>query len=172
VKRAIRESPLCRSGRYPFGDAPLWVELSRAGICRCLPTDYASYRLSTNSATRPRDIMDVYRFIAGSSEFDRDVLGLYPLPQGEEAAVAARVIATRRRLRALALLGESVQARAELQWLLRLGAKLRTRDNFLYFISTLVQPGTIGAATLKWAILRWRTIQQRREMGICSNPVP
>lgn len=172
VQRAIRDSPLCRSGKYPFGDAPLWVELSQEGICRCLPTEYASYRLSTNSATRPRDIMDVYRFIAGSSEFDRDVLALYPLPQGEKAAVSARVHATRRRLRALALLGEVSKARDELQWLIRLGAKLRTRDYLFYLISLFAQPGTIGASSLKWALVRWHTMQHRRYMRVCSTYTP
>src|SRR6266567_4559690 len=61
IQRALRESPLCKTGRYPFGDAPMWVEASQHGDCLCLPEEYATYRLSRNSVTRPRDIMDVYR---------------------------------------------------------------------------------------------------------------
>jgi glycosyltransferase involved in cell wall biosynthesis len=33
VKKAMRESPLCKLGRYPMGDHPLWVALSRYGAC-------------------------------------------------------------------------------------------------------------------------------------------
>jgi len=172
IQRALRDSPLCRPGRYPFGDAPLWVEASRHGHCICLPHDYATYRLSRYSVTRPRDIMDVYRFIAGASEFERDVLSLYPLPQGEEAALEARIQATRRRLRALALLGEASQVREEFSWLCRLGAKARIRDHLLYVVSMLSQPGTFGAASRKWALVRWHALTHRRAKLIATVSRP
>lgn len=161
VQRALKDSPLCRTGRYPFGDAPLWVEASRAGQCLCLPDDYATYRLSRNSATRPRDILDVYRFVAGSSEFDRDVLGIYDLPQGSTATIQARIAATRKRLRALAMLGDSNKVREELWWLCRLGAKAHFREYLLYLGAVLSQPGTWGAAPRKWGLLKWHALTHR-----------
>ena len=162
IQKALRESPLCRAGRYPFGDAPLWVEASREGECICLPHDYASYRLSKESVTRPRDIMDVYRFAAAASEFDRDVLGLYPLPQGDKLAATVCIQATRKRLRALALLGEASKVREEIQWLHQLGATIRLRDYFLFAGSILSQPGTIGARSRQWALHAWHSFPRRR----------
>jgi glycosyltransferase involved in cell wall biosynthesis len=171
VRRALKESPLCRPGRYPFGDAPMCVEASRRGRCVCLPEVYATYRLSRNSATRPRDIMDVYRFIAGSCEFDRDALGMYPLPQGEQAAIEGRVRATRRRLRALARLGEAAKVQEELQWLRRLGVRAHVRDHLLYLASLLTQPGTSGATLRRWLLLAWNTLAWgRRKPLSCLRP--
>ena len=164
IQKALRESPLCKAGRYPFGDAPMWVEASRAGNCLCLPHDYGTYRLSRESVTRPRDMMDVYRFIAAASEFDRDVLGLYPLPQGDVLAATARIQATRKRLRALAFLGEASQVREEIRWLRRLGAKIRLRDYFLFAGSILSQPGTIGARSRQWALLTWHSYPHSRAL--------
>lgn len=162
IQRALRESPLCKTGRYPFGDAPMWVEASQHGDCLCLPDEYATYRLSRDSVTRPRDIMDVYRFIAGAAEFDRDVLGLYPFPRGKKAAVEVRIQATRKRLRALAFLGEATKVREELWWLCRLGAKVNIRDYLLYLGAAFSQPGTLGAAWRRWALLSWHAYTKRR----------
>jgi len=153
---------LCMSGRYPFGDAPLWVEASRTGDCVCLPHDYGTYRLLRESVTRPRDIMDVYRFVSAASEFDRDVLGLYPLPQGDTLAATVRVQATRKRLRALAFLGEANKVHEEMRWLRRLGAKIRLRDYLLFAGSILSQPGTIGARSRKWALVAWHSYPRSR----------
>lgn len=155
IRRALRESPLCRAGRYPFGDAPMWVEASRHGRCLCIPRDYGTYRLSRNSATRPEDIMDVYRFVAAASGFNRDVLVVYPLPQGERAAMNACIQATRKRLRALALLGEASMVREELSWLDRLAAKVRLRDYLLYAVALISPPGTWRAALRGWALRKW-----------------
>jgi glycosyltransferase involved in cell wall biosynthesis len=166
IQRALRESPLCKTGRYPFGDAPMWVEASQRGDCLCLPEEYATYRLSRDSVTRPHYIMDVYRFIAGAAEFDRDVLGIYRLPRGEKAAVEVRIQATRKRLRALAFLGESSKVREELWWLCRLGAKVNIQDYLLYLGAVFSQPGTIGAAWRKWALLRWHAFTKRRTGAI------
>lgn len=166
IRQALQESPLCRLGRYPFGDAPMWVEASRHGRCLCLPQPYATYRLSLNSATRPRDIMDVYRFIAGASEFDRDVLGIYCLPQGEKAGLEARIQATRKRLRALALLGEAGKVREELRWLKRLGARAHSREHLLYLLAMLTQPDTIGAPLRRWVLLAWHAFTVRRRKTI------
>jgi glycosyltransferase involved in cell wall biosynthesis len=162
IQKALRESPLCKTGRYPFGDAPLWVEASRTGDCICLPHDYGSYRLSRESVTRPRDIMDVYRFVAAASEFDRDVLGLYPLPQGDTLAATVRIQATRKRLRALAFLGEASKVHEEMRWLRRLGAKIRLRDYSLFVGSILSQPGTIGARSRQWALHAWHSYPHSR----------
>lgn len=161
VRRALKESPLCRAGRYPFGDAPMWVEASRYGRCMCLAEPYATYRLSKNSATRPRDIMDVYRFIAGACEFDRDALELYPLPMGEQAGIEARIQATRKRLRALALLGEANQVRDELHSLGALGARRRLQEILLYVLSTLTQPGTLGATFRRQVLVAWHGLAPR-----------
>lgn len=172
IRQALRVSPLCQPGRYPFADSPMWVEASRHGRCLCLPEPYATYRLSLNSATRPRDIMDVYRFIAGASEFDRDVLGMYPLPQGKHAATEARIVATRKRLRALALLGESCKVRGELRWLQRLGGQAGFREYLLYLLSVLTQAGTLGAPLRRWVLVAWRalTLRRRKRMPIPRAP--
>jgi hypothetical protein len=169
VRQALKESCLCQAGRYPFGDAPMWVEASRHGRCVCLPQAYATYRLSRNSATRPRDIMDVYRFIAGACEFDRDALGMYPLPQGEQAGIEARIQATRKRLRAVALLGEAQKVREELDWLSRLGARVRVREHLLYLLSLLTRPGTLGAPLRRGVLLAWNAFTPRRRKII---PLP
>ena len=171
VRRALKESALCRLGRYPFGDAPMWVEASHHGRCVCLPQEYGTYRLSSNSATRPRDIMDVYRFIAGACEFDRDVLGIYCLPQGEHASTEVRIQATRKRLRALALLGEADKVREELRWLYWLGARAHFREYLLYVGSILSQPGTWGAPSRRWILLKWHTIAHHRR-SLWSPPNP
>jgi glycosyltransferase involved in cell wall biosynthesis len=131
MQKIMRDSPLCRPGRYPFADAPLWVEAHRQGACVCLPEEYGTYRLSRNSATRPAEIMDVYRFIAAASEFDRTVLGLYPLRTGAEATRKARIAATRKRLRALSLLGDGEKAGEEMLWMSRLGAHPSAREYLL-----------------------------------------
>jgi Glycosyl transferase family 2 len=161
VRQALKHSPLCRAGRYPFADAPMWVEASRAGRCVCLPQANATYRLSRNSATRPRDIMDVYRFIAGASEFDRDALGMYPLPQGERAAIDARIRATHRRLRVLALLGDAGKVREELCWLRGLGARAHVGDYALYVLSLLTPPDTLGALLRRGVLLAWHGLAVR-----------
>jgi glycosyltransferase involved in cell wall biosynthesis len=169
IQKALRESPLCKLGRYPFGDAPLWVEASRAGDCICLPHEYATYRLSRDSVTRPRDLMGVYRFIAAASEFDRDVLGLYELRQGDGLAASVRIQATRKRLRALAFLGEASKVREEITWLLRLGAKVRLRDYLLYAASIVSQPGTLGETSRRWALVAWHSVAHRRAPKMPRN---
>jgi glycosyltransferase involved in cell wall biosynthesis len=171
VRQSLKESPLCRLGRYPFGDAPMWVEVSHHGRCVCLPQEYGTYRLSRNSATRPSDIMDVYRFIAGACEFDRDVLGIYRLPQGEQAAREVRIEATRKRLRALALLGEAGKVREELWWLYRLGARAHFREYLLYLGSILSQAGTLGASPRQWILLTWHSLAHRHQ-SLWSPPNP
>lgn len=158
AQRALQESPLCKIGLYPFGDSPLWVAVTRRGHCLCLPEDYGTYRLSKNSATRPREIMDVYRFIAGAADFDRTVLGLYPLREGSKATTEARIAATRKRLRALALLGDAENAREEVCWLYRLGAKIRLRDYLSYWVAILSQTGTWSAGVRKWGLLKWHAL--------------
>lgn len=168
IRHALRESCLCSLGRYPFGDAPMWVEASRQGRCLCLPQPYATYRLSLNSATRPRDIMDVYRFIAGSCEFDRDVLGLYRLPQGEMAGLQARIHATRKRLRALALLGDSAKVREELHWLRELGARAHPREYLLFLFSVLTQSGSLGAPFRRCLLLAWHALTNGRERAMSA----
>lgn len=169
VRQALEHSPLCRAGRYPFGDAPMWVEASRHGRCVCLPQVYAAYRLSRNSATRPADIMDVYRFIAGSCEFDRDALGMYALPQGKQATIDARIQATRKRLRALTLLGEAKQVREELLWLRRLGTRAHIREYLLYLLSILTKAGTPGASLRRSVLIAWHGSGKRRKM--ISHPL-
>ena len=156
AQTALKESPLCKPGLYPFGDAPLWVEASRQGTCLCLPMEFGSYRLSSNSATRPREIMSVYRFIADASAFDRAVLGNYCLRAGPEASLEMRVRATRRRLRALAFLGEATQVREELHWLLQLGARIHFGEYLLYWGAMISRPGTWSGALRKWGLLRWQ----------------
>lgn len=159
VKNALKESALCRPDRYPFGDHPLWVELSRIGKCRCLPEVSASYRKSQISATRQSDPMKTYRFIAGWGQFDRDVLELYPLRQGEEAATNLKIDATRRRFRSLALLGESLQAKDELRRLEGFNVHIRAIDKLLYIVSKVARPNTCGATALKWCIHLYRAIR-------------
>ena len=171
VRQGLKKSPLCRLGRYPFGDAPMWVEASHQGRCVCLPQEYGTYRLSSNSATRPRDIMDVYWFIAGACEFDRDVLEIYRLPQGEQAATEVRILATRKRLHALALLGEAGRVREELRWLYRLGARPHFREHLLYVGSILSQPGTLGASSRGWLLRAWHALPGHRR-SLWSPPKP
>lgn len=161
MQKAMRESPLCKPGLYPFADAPLWVEAMRQGHCVCLPESYGTYRLSRNSATRPREIMDVYRFIAAASEFDRTVLGLYTLRKGTEATRAARIEATRKRLRALALLGDAEKAREELLWMSRLGAHPSLGEYLLYWGSVVSRSGTWIAAARHWSLRKWQAVAQR-----------
>lgn len=168
VHKALQDSPLCKAGLYPFGDAPLWVAVTRSGHCLCLPDSYGTYRLSRNSATRPAEIMDVYRFIAGASEFDRTVLGLYTLRKGAKATREGRITATRKRLRALALLGDAEKVREELCWLSRLGAKIGLREYLLYWGALLSQPGTWRADSRRWALAKWHALFQRRRQ-LCSS---
>jgi glycosyltransferase involved in cell wall biosynthesis len=52
VKKAYFESPQCRDFSLPMGDMPLWLEISQCGRIRYLRQPLASYRLSTNSASR------------------------------------------------------------------------------------------------------------------------
>ena len=172
IKQALRESPLCRPGRYPFGDAPLWVEANCAGSCVCFPEDFATYRLSDQSVTRPRDTMDVYRFIAGTCEFDRDVLELYPPVHAERLALEARVRATRIRLRALALMGETQGVREELVRLGVLDADVHLRERLLYLGSRLSETGTFGAATRRWILEKWHSLARRRVTPIVYIPAP
>jgi glycosyltransferase involved in cell wall biosynthesis len=172
VRQALKESPLCRAGRYPFGDAPMWVEASRCGRCVCMPQAYATYRLSRDSATRPRDIMDVYRFIAGSCEFDRDAVGMYLLPQGERAAIEFRIRATRKRLRVLALLGDAVKVRQELRWLRKLGARAHREEYLLYAFSWLTQPGTLGSFLRRRVLLAWHDFAIWRKRNGSPSMVP
>ena len=159
VREAMSESPLCKRGRYPMGDHPLWVALSRYGVCYCIPDVSASYRVSPESTTRPRDPMNAYKFLAGLGEFERDVLDLYELSQGEEATTLFKISATRRRLRALALLGDSVAAQHELEKLEMYKSRIKTADRLMYVLSSLVHPGTMGALTLKWGIHMWRAVR-------------
>jgi hypothetical protein len=160
VKQIIQESTLCKiPSKYPCGDHPLWVELSQFGRIRCLPTITAAYRMSVSSATRRSDPMETYRFIAGWAEFDRDAVDLYSLQQGEEATALFRINVTRRRFRALALLGESREARDELKRLRGFGVRIGTKERLMYILSTLVRSGTAGALSLKWGIHMWRVIR-------------
>lgn len=124
-----------------------------------MPDVYAAYRVSGGSATRPRDPMNAYKLLAGLGEFERDVLDLYEFPQGEEATMLFKISATRRRFRALALLGESAKARDELQRLKGFGIRIGAKDRLMYMISTLVHSGTSGALTLKWGIHMWRAMR-------------
>ncbi len=149
----------------------MWVEAGRRGHCLCLPQPYAAYRLSLNSATRPRDIMDVYRFIAGSCEFDRDVLGIYRLPQGEKAGLEARIHATRKRLRALALLGEFSQVCEELRWLNGLGARAHFREYLLSLFAMLTRPGSFAAPIRRWLLLAWHALSRGSERTTASSVV-
>jgi glycosyltransferase involved in cell wall biosynthesis len=159
VKVAMRDSPLCRLGRYPMADHPLWVALSQFGVCQCMPDVYSAYRVSEGSATRPSDPMNAYKFLAGSGEFERDVLDLYELPQGKEATMLLKISATRRRLRALALLGNSVAVQHELQKLELYNVRIKMTDRLLYVLSTIVSPETLGAAVVKFSIHLWRALR-------------
>lgn len=168
ARRALDDAPLCKAGRYPFSDAPMWVEASRNGHCLCLPQTYATYRLSRNSATRPLDVMDVYRFIAGSCEFDRDAIGIYSLPQGEKAAAEARIQATRKRLRALALLGDSRKVREELRWLRQLKAQVYVQEYVLYLLSFFTQQDRLFAPARRCFVVLWHALAQRRKAAVHS----
>ena len=160
MKHAMCNSPFCIPGRYLFADVPLCIALSQYGACCCLPEVFASYRLSTNSATRPRDLMDSYRFMVSGSQFVSDVLELHSLPQGEAATLQAKIEAARLRLLAFSRMGESTRAKMELAKLRELGAKVNMKDRLRYLLSTLVHPGTFGAAALKWGIPRWRQLKR------------
>ena len=160
IQRALRESPLCKTGRYPFGDAPMWVEASRRGdFSASLMTPPIGSRELCYSPSRHHGCLPVYR---RCGQFDRDVLGLYPFPRGKKAAVEVRIQATRKRLRALAFLGEATKVREELWWLCRLGAKVNIRDYLLYLGAAFSQPGTLGAAWRRWALLSWHAYTKRR----------
>lgn len=67
----------------------------------------------------------------------------------------ACIQATRKRLRALALLGEASMVREELSWLERLAAKVRLRDYLLYAVALISPPGTWRAALRGWALRKW-----------------
>jgi len=168
TKHAMCSSPFCIPGRYLFADVPLYIALSQYGACCCLPEVFASYRLSTNSATRPRDLMDSYRFMVSGSQFVSDVLELYSLPQGEAATIQAKIEAARLRLLAFSRMGESSGAKKELVKLRELGAKISTKDRLRYLLSTLVHPGTVGAAALKWGIPRWRQMKRGNRLNVRS----
>lgn len=161
MQQALKRSPLCKPGLYPFADAPLWVEASRHGRCVCLPEAFGTYRLSRNSATRPADLMDVYRFIAAASDFDRAVLALYGLRKGARATQVASIQATRKRLRALALLGDAPHVQEELTQLSQLGAHLRMRERLWYLGALLSQPGTRGAEARSWVLQTWQRLSRR-----------
>lgn len=56
---------LFESGRFPFGDMPRWVELSRKGKFRYINEPLATYCLSPGSLTRPRDPKKLAEFYLG-----------------------------------------------------------------------------------------------------------
>lgn len=159
--RVLRDSPLCQLGRYPFGDAPMWVAISRLGRCLCLSDELATYRLSSNSATRPRDIMDVYRFEAGAAEFKWDVLSLYPLRRGTAATKAAMAASTRVRLRASAMLGDAGRAEDELACLRALGVPLTIKDRALRVLAITTQPGNIFGEIFRAGLVFWHSMVRR-----------
>lgn len=157
----LRDSPLCQLGRYPFGDAPLWVAVSQLGRCFCLSDELASYRLSSNSATRPRNIMNVYRFVAGAAEFKWDVLSVYPLRRGEAATKAAMVAASRARLRASAMLGDADRAEEQLARLRALAVPLTIHDRLLHSLALATRRGKPLGPIFRAVLVLWHSIMRR-----------
>lgn len=166
--QTLRDSPLCRTGRYPFGDAPLWVALSQLGRCLCLSDELASYRLSANSATRPRNIMDVYRFVAGAAEFKWDVLCLYPLQRDTDPPGRAMCTAARIRLRASAMLGDAEHAEEQLARLRSLGVTPNIHDRLLRRLALTTQPGRIFGILFRFLLVFWHSMVRRYFSLRCS----
>jgi hypothetical protein len=158
VQTALRESPLCRNHTYPFGDTPLWFELSRYGKLCCMPEVFASYRLSHNSATRSADPLQAYRFNAKSWEFQNDVLDLYPSAQGEGLTVAAKIHATRSCLRAVAICGNPSTARKQLARLRILNVKPTLRDWLLCCVAHMPLPRAALLSASRKSVHLWRLL--------------
>ncbi|MFP5236374.1 MAG: glycosyltransferase [Acidobacteriota bacterium] len=157
----LRDSPLCQLGRYPFGDAPLWVAVSQLGRCFCLSDELASYRLSSNSATRPRNIMNVYRFVAGAAEFKWDVLSLYPLRRGEGATKAAMAAASRVLLRASAMLGDANRAEEQFARLRALAIPPTIHDRLLHSLALATQRGRPLGPIFRAVLVLWHSVMRR-----------
>jgi hypothetical protein len=160
VQKALCESPLCRNSTYPFGDTPLWIELSRYGRLCCMPEVFASYRLSHNSATRSADPLQAYRFSSKSWQFQNDVLDLYPSAQGEGATVAAKIHATRSRLRAVAILGDATTAREQLVRLKALNITPTPRDRFLCCVAHIPLPRAALLLATQKSVQLWRSVRK------------
>jgi hypothetical protein len=158
VQRALCESPLCRNHTYPFGDTPLWFELSRYGRLCCMPEVFASYRLSDNSATRSVDPLQAYQFNSKSWEFQNDVLDLYPLAQGEGVTAAAKIHATRSCLRAVAICGDPTTARKQLARLRTLNVTPTPRDRFLCCVAHIPLPRAALLSATRKSVQLWRSV--------------
>jgi glycosyltransferase involved in cell wall biosynthesis len=160
VQKALRESPLCTNHTYPFGDTPLWLELTRYGRCCCDPEVLATHVLSENSAKRKPDPLHTYRFYSKSLEFRNDVLDLYPLAQGESATTAEKISATRARLRTVAILGEATTAREQLTRLRSLNITPTLRDWVLCLLAYIPFPRAPLLPAMRKSVQLWRSVRK------------
>jgi glycosyltransferase involved in cell wall biosynthesis len=160
VQKALCESPLCGNHSYPFGDAPLWFELTRYGKCCCVPEVFTSYRLSENSATRRADPLHAYRFNSKACEFRNDALDLYPLAQGEGATRVAKISATRSRLRAVAVLGDLTTAKEQLRRLRSLNVIPTLGDKLLCCTAHIPLPRAALAPAITQGVRLWHSVRK------------
>jgi glycosyltransferase involved in cell wall biosynthesis len=173
INKALVESPLCRKQTYPFGDSPMWVELTRWGKCCVLPEVYASYRRSAISATRGLSPVDLYKFSRSVFEFHNDVLNLYPLPQGDAATMRAKVSNTRSYLRCSAVCGDLSTAMAQFQRLKELGVQPTIKDRLLCLVAYMAQPGSLASPFYDIFVFVWRSfkILVRTARGTSGRPI-
>jgi glycosyltransferase involved in cell wall biosynthesis len=160
VQKALHESPLCKNHTYPFGDAPLWVELTRYGRCCYLPEVLGTYVLSENSAMRRTDPLHYYWFVSSCLGFLNDALDLYPLAQGEGATRAAKIEATCSRLRTCAILGDFTTARAQLSRLKSLKVTPTPRDKLLLCAAHIPLPRAALLPAMKKSLELWRLVRR------------
>ena len=106
----LRTSYFCQASRYPFSDAPLFLELVAQYACVRVEEELSTYRLSRGSASRPGDPYRRRWFQLRSYRFRCDAIRAFPIsPCAEQTRLAAKWI--RRRLRLAAEIGDREEAR-------------------------------------------------------------
>lgn len=128
VRRARSGTSLCNDHSMPLGDLPLWLEISQLGRMIHLPEVLASYRLSTNSATRRGDPLWSLHLAICALEIRYRALEKYPLPEDESQTSQAKLEFARRLLRGAARIGDRAVARCQWRRLTGLGARATLSD--------------------------------------------
>jgi glycosyltransferase involved in cell wall biosynthesis len=128
VRRAYSGASLCNDRSMPMGDLPLWLEMSQLGRMIHLPEVLASYRLSSNSATRQGDPLWSLYFLMCAHEIRYRALEKYPLPGDERQTSQAKLELVRRLLRGAARIGDRAVARCQWRRLSGLGSRATLSD--------------------------------------------
>lgn len=89
LDRVMEADPiLFQSDRFPMGDTPLWLELSRLAKFKYLDESLATYRVLSESASQSGDLQKVIRFEKSCYDLREYFLAKYPCrPQTRAALV-------------------------------------------------------------------------------------